>query len=181
MPTRLGDWSYRNAVTDEGKMSVGDITILESVSWDWFASCTVQARDASDVFLKRKAFALLRAVARYQHVHFSRIPWALRLESGVDPVHRHFHFLIGSLRHIEQGERFRAMNTWNRLLGGTPDRVKGTCRVRLYEPAIGLAGYLAKELNAAEVQSWLRGDVMLSHAAARIGWRNARMRVPLTA
>lgn len=162
-------------------MSVGDITQLESVTWDWFASCTVQARDASDVFLKRKAFALLRAIARFQHVHWASLPWALRLESGVDPVHRHFHFLIGSLRHKGQGERFRVMNTWNMLLGGSPDRVKGTCRVRLYEPAIGLAGYLAKQLNAAEVQGWLRGDVMLSHSAARIGWRNARMRVPLTA
>lgn len=162
-------------------MSVGDITILESVKWDWFASCTVQARNASDVFLKRKAFALLRAIVRFQHMHWTAIPWALRLESGVDPVHRHFHFLIGSLRHIGQGERFRVMNTWNCLLGGTPDRVKGTCRVRLYEPAFGLAGYLAKELNGSEVEGWLRGDVMLGKAAARIGWRNAHMRVPLTA
>lgn len=162
-------------------MSAGDITMLESVKWDWFVSCTVQVRNASDVFLKKKAFALLRAIARFQHVHYGKIPWALRIESGKDPEHRHFHFLVGSLRQNGQNERFRVMNTWEKLLGSTPDRVKGTCRVRLYDPAIGLAGYLAKELNASEVQGWLQGDVMLSHAAARISWRNAHMRVPLTA
>ncbi len=156
-------------------MSAGDITVLESIEWDWFVSCTVATRGASDVFLKKKAFALLRSIARDQHWHFHHLPFALRLESGIDPDHRHFHFLVGSLRHKSQGERFRVMNTWERLLGGTPDRVRGTCRVRLYDSAGGLAGYLTKELNGSEVRGWESGQVIVSRAAYRIAFRNRRM------
>jgi hypothetical protein len=156
-------------------MSAGDVTTLELVQWDWFVSCSVAARAASDVFLKRKAWALLRCIARFQHWHFHYLPFALRCESGVDPDHRHFHFLVGSLRHKSQGERFRVMATWNRLLGGTPDRVRGTCRVRLYDPAGGLAGHLAKELNESEARAWTSGQVVVSHAAARIAFRNRGM------
>jgi len=156
-------------------MSAGDVTTLELVGWDWFVSCSVAARGASDVFLKRKAFALLRCIARYQHVHFHQLPWALRLESGVDPDHRHFHFFVGSLTHKSQGERFRVIHTWDRLLGGTPDRVRGTCRVRLYDAAGGLAAYLVKELNGSEVRGWVSGQVVVSHAAVRCAFRNRGM------
>lgn len=157
-------------------MSVGDITVLENVGWDWFVSCTVAAREASDVYLKRKAWALLRGIARHQHVHFQYLPFALRLEAGVDPCHRHFHFLVGSLKRQSQNERFRTMDLWGRLLGSTPDRLRGTCRARLYDGSCGLESYLSKQLNAAEARGWMSGDaVILSHAAARIAFRNARM------
>lgn len=159
-------------------MSAGDITALESVKWDWFVSCTVAVRGASDIFLKRKAFALLRKIARQQGIWFPSLPFALRIESGIDPDHRHFHFLVGSLRSVEQNERFWLMDAWGRVLGSTPDRVRGTCRCRLYDPAAGLAGYLAKALNGAEVQAWRDGqDVVLSRAAWRIAWHKHR-RVP---
>jgi hypothetical protein len=151
-------------------MSVGDIFTLESVRWDWFVSCTVSHRGATDVFLKRKAFALLRRIARDQGVWFPKLPFALRIESGIDPDHRHFHFLVGSLRSVEQGSRFKTMAFWDKLLGSAPGRVRGTCRVRLYDPAAGLAGYLAKELNAAEAQAWGNGEVILLRAAWRIAW-----------
>ncbi len=157
-------------------MSAGDVTALELVRWDWFVSCSVAARAASDVFLKKKAFALMRCIARFQHCHFHYLPFALRCESGIDPDHRHFHFLVGSLANKSQGERFRVIATWNRLLGGTPDRVRGTCRVRLYDPACGLAGYLSKELNASEARAWMREDsVVVSQAAFRCAHRNVRM------
>ena len=156
-------------------MSEGDVTILEQVRWDWFVSCSVAARGASDVFLKRKAFALLRCIARLQRIAFQSLPFALRCESGVDLDHRHFHFLVGSLKHKSQGERFRIIDRWGRLLGSTPDRIRGTCRVRLYDGSGGLESYLAKELNASEVRAWMSGQVIVSHAAARIARRNARM------
>lgn len=156
-------------------MSDGVVSTLELVDWDWFVSCTVAARSASDVFLTRKAFALLRCIARYQHIHFHFLPWSLRLESGVDPSHRHFHLLVGSLNKRSQGERFRVMAAWDRLLGSTPDRVRGTCRIRLYDGAGGLASYLAKNLNQIEVQGWLSGSVVVSHAAIRCARRNSVM------
>jgi len=162
-------------------MGAGDITTIEAIRWDWFVSCTVAQRGATDVFLKRKAFALFRYIARRQHIRFSDLPWVYRIESGSDPDHRHFHFLVGSLTHKSQTERFQLMARWNILLGGSPDRIKGTCRARLYDPACGLAGYLAKELNGSEVRSWVNGMVTLGNAAARIAFRNAHVRVPLTA
>jgi len=161
-------------------MSAGEITILELIKWDWFCSCTVATRGASDVFLKKKAFALIRMIANFQHVHFRKVPWALRLESGVDPLHRHFHFLIGSLPHKGRGERFRAMGAWTHILGSTADRLNGTCRVRLYEGESGLSSYLSKQLNAAESRAWGEGLVMVSNWAYRLAFERARDRRPCT-
>lgn len=153
-------------------MSDGDVTTLENIKWDWFGSCTVAVRDASDVFLKKKAFALFRGIARNQHIHFHFLIFAYRIESGVDPQHRHFHFLMGALNHKGQAERFRAMALWDRLLGSTPDHTRGTCRIRLYNAAEGLSAYLAKHLNSAEVQSWMSGNsVFTSRAAFRYAFQ----------
>lgn len=154
-------------------MSVGDVTALELVDWDWFCSCTVAARGASDIFLRRKGWALLRSIARDQRVHFQSLPFAFRCESGSDLLHRHFHFLVGSLKRKSQSDRFRTIAHWDRILGSTPDRVRGTCRVRLYESASGLADYLAKQLSQAEAQAWMSGLVIMSRSAARLAYRNA--------
>lgn len=157
-------------------MSVGDISTLELIEWDWFVSCTTAVRGASDVFLTRKAFAFMRCTARLQHVYFPDLPWALRLESGTDPNHRHFHLLIGSLPKKSENERFRMMAKFEMLLGGTPDRVRGTCRIRLYSSADGLAEYIAKACNRAEADAWGRGEVVVSNSAFRIAWRNSHMK-----
>jgi len=168
-------------------MSVGDVSFLGRVDWDWFVSCTVAKREASDVYLKKKAFALIRSICRTQHVHFLQTPFALRIESGRDPRHRHFHFLIGGLTRTSVSERFRTMACWTALLGGMREKfvagssepvglVPGTCRVRLYDGASGLASYLTKTLNASEVWGWCRAEgIIVSHAAGRCVRRNVRM------
>jgi len=161
-------------------MNAGVIRVLESIGWQLFVSCTVKERGASDVYLTKRFFAFARFIARMNHVHFNYLPWAFRIESGFDPLHRHFHFLVGSLNRLSQSDRFRMINFWNVLLGGSTDNVKGTCRVRLYNGVGGLSSYLAKEVNCSEVQGWLSGDVRISNAGYKIAWqRNNQFRNPL--
>lgn len=102
-------------------------------------------------------------------------------------MHRHFHALIGGLRHIEQSARFTAMHDWLRLCGASgkwviEDGKKvpryipcGTCHIRLYDPASGAAGYLAKQLNASELWGWLNSEVELSKRAFLKAWQNRRL------
>ena len=147
-------------------MSAVDLVILERVKWDWFVSCTVKRRDASDIFLTKKCFALLRWLARQNSVYFPRLPWAIRIESGVSPDHRHFHCLIGGLLHTGIGMRMATINRWCYLVGTkNPEIPKGTCRVRLYDGSRGAACYLVSVLNAAEYRGWSEGYLRISHAA----------------
>ncbi|OGV57183.1 MAG: hypothetical protein A2283_20975 [Lentisphaerae bacterium RIFOXYA12_FULL_48_11] len=149
-------------------MGAGDLVILERVQWDWFVSCTVKSRNASDVYLARKSFALFRYICRRQRLYFPNLPWALRIESGVDPEHRHFHCLVGGLPSIGQNERFACMNRWEYLVGTkNPENPRGTCRVRLYDPQRGAADYLAQVLNTSEHKGWMEGHIRLSEAAVR--------------
>ena len=159
-------------------MGAGEVTLMESVEWDWFVSCTVSARGSSDIYLRKRAFAFLRLICRKQRRHFRFTPWVLRLESGVDPLHRHFHFLIGSLRTRSYGERMRMMAAYDHLVGSTSEVIRGTSRVRLYGGGRGLAAYLTGKLNEAEVRAWMAGDVMVSKAAWAIARRNARLWSP---
>jgi len=147
-------------------MAAIDLLILERIEWDWFVSCTVKKRNASDVYLSKKAFALLRWIARKNKVRFHNLPWALRIESGIDPEHRHFHFLVGGLVHTGLGMRMVCIHRWEYLLGTTnPKNPKGTCRVRLYVGSGGAVSYLAQVLNASENKGWTESNVRISHAA----------------
>ena len=147
-------------------MSAVDLVILERVKWDWFVSCTVKRRDASDIYLTKKCFALLRWLARQNSVCFPRLPWALRIESGVSPDHRHFHCLIGGLLHTGISMRMAAINRWCYMVGTkNPENPKGTCRVRLYDGSRGAACYLTSALNAAEYRGWSESYLRISHAA----------------
>jgi len=146
-------------------MSVGDLIVLERIRWDWFVSCTVAARDMSDNSLRRLFFVLKSRILKVQKLDARLVPWALRIESGVDPRHRHFHFLIGGLSKVDQQQRFRTMATWDRMCGSTPENPRGSCRARLYDPAKGAAGYLADVLNDAEYKGWSEGCVEINQAA----------------
>ena len=147
-------------------MSAVDLVILERVKWDWFVSCTVKRRDASDIYLTKKCFALLRWIARQNKIYFPRMPFALRIESGASPEHRHFHFLVGGLRNTGTSMRFAAINRWCYLVGTkNPENPKGTCRVRLYDGSRGAACYLSSVLNAAEYRGWSEGLLRISHSA----------------
>lgn len=147
-------------------MGAGDLVILERVKWDWFVSCTVKKRNASDVYLNKKSFALLRWIARKNKVPFHRLPFAMRLESGVSPEHRHFHLLVDGLVHTGISMRMAVIARWNYSLGGKePENPRGTCRVRLYDGRRGAAHYLASQLNSAEYQGWANLYVRISHAA----------------
>lgn len=148
-------------------MSASDMLILERVKWDWFVSCTVKKRNASDIYLMKKAFAILRWVARNNKLYFKSMPWALRIESGFDPEHRHFHALVGGIVNKSLPDRMKCIAKWDKLCGllSNPEIPRGTCRVRLYASQGGAAAYLAKVLNSAEYEGWTRATVRISDAA----------------
>ena len=159
-------------------MSAVDLVILERVKWDWFVSCTVKRRGASDIYLTKKCFAVLRWIARNNKLFFPNMPWALRIESGKDPDHRHFHFLVGGLIRKSLPDRMKCIAKWDRLCGAlaNSETPRGTCRVRLYDPRGGAAGYLAKVLNSSEYEGWTRSTMRISDAAhllARRGVSNS--------
>jgi len=158
-------------------MKSGDRILLDLVAWDWFVSCTVKERNASSNRLRGLFFALKYQLCKSQKLDARNVPWALRIESGVDPCHRHFHFLVGGLKHVGQGERFKLIASWSNLVGTKdPENPRGTCRARLYDPARGAVGYLTDALNASELEGWLSSDIEMSDAAYREAWLAHRAR-----
>lgn len=170
-------------------MAESCIMLIEGVRcWQWFCSFTVAERGASDILLTRMFDEWLRRVAGGQNIAPVRLLSAYRIESGLDPMHRHCHALIGGLRRIERGARFTAMADWSRLCGAREVVTiedgrkvsqfipRGTCRIRLYDPAAGAAGYLAKQLNASEYWGWSNSEVKLSKSAFLVAWKARRLR-----
>jgi len=130
-------------------------------SWQLFGSLTVAARGVSDIYLHKKMFSLLRWCARKGHVFFPHLLWAYRIESGLDPAHRHLHFLLGGLPLTNTGLRFSIMRTWENLTG------KGTARVREYDSSMSGESYLLKCLNFSETYGWQKTDQVRIAEAAR--------------
>jgi len=152
------------------EMSAGVILCLERCQWDWFVSCTVPERGASESMLWKRLFALLRALCKRQEIKLQSLRLAVRIESGVDPEHRHFHFLVGGLRSIGKSERMWLRYEWrvkcgDKHAGDWNKSPRGTCVVRLYEASAGAEAYLSKVLNQSELYGWSREFVWFSVAA----------------
>lgn len=154
--------------------------------WQWFASLTVRERSIHPLRLQRRLDSWLGRVAGGQGLAPSCLLTATRIETGLDPAHVHAHVLIGGLRRVGASARFVAMHAWTRECGSKcqpgagdsggavyiPD---GTCRIRLYDPSAGAAGYLAKVLNASEAWGWARSEIGLSKRAMLVAWREHRL------
>jgi len=114
-------------------------------------------------------------IARRDGVKVDNLWWALRIEEGVNPDHRHFHFLLGGLSHVSTPARMSCIAAWAHLTGTKdPENPRGTCRCRLYNPGRGAAGYLAEVLNASESRGWATGRIELSHSTYRKAWEARR-------
>jgi hypothetical protein len=158
-------------------MAMSDILAMNRIDWDWFLSCTLAKRNASDRELINISWALVRQVAKRQGLDYRRLPVARRIESGLDPAHRHFHLLLGGLRRVGAPERMVCMAIYQRLLGYRENSLmripNGTIRVRLYDSRGGALGYLCKVLNQSEAYGWMHAEVELSDAARLAASRSA--------
>lgn len=168
-------------------MSVSSIVLVESVGadWDWFCSFTVAKRGVHPERIRRDVENWKNRVAGKQGLPFRLLLSALRLESGLDAEHVHGHALIGGLRHVGTTARHAAMHDWEVIAyryrvagqesaGGTANSFGGTCRIRLYDPAAGAAGYLSKQLNASELWGWLNAEIELSPRAFEVAYKRRR-------
>lgn len=149
-------------------MAMCDLATISRVDWDWFVSCTLAERNASDHTLFKVSFACYRYIAKIQRVPLQALLIAQRIHSGVDPAHRHFHFLIGGLRRVGTPERMKLIAFYNRLVGSVENSLgkipRGTIRVRLYDAKLGAVAYLLRNLNSSEAAGWLQSEVWLSKA-----------------
>ncbi len=129
-----------------------DRVILGTMPWQWFISCTVKQRGASNVKLQKAAFALMRQICRRQRLYFPRLLWALRIEEGIDPLHRHFHLLIGGLHDCGKGARMATIRQWSCLCGDSGDleNPKGTCRVRAVDADGNAVSYVVDDETCAK-------------------------------
>jgi len=164
-----------------------DIVQIESIGagWQWFCSFTVAQRYIHPARLERAFKGWIGRLSDKQNIPQRLIYSAWRSETGLDAAHIHAHALIGGLRHIGTSSRFQAMRDWEivaeSLYKGVGSRCDwhtkdkslfGTCRIRLYDPRNGAAGYLAKHLNASENWGWLNSEVVLNPRAYQVAFRN---------
>jgi hypothetical protein len=87
-------------------------------------------------------FAFAREAAHVSGVHFKRLMWCLRAETGEITGRDHYHCLLSVVgsKWVRLTTCFFLMNHWEKELGC------GHARVRVFQPALGGAAYTCKDL-----------------------------------
>ena len=87
-------------------------------------------------------FAFAREAARVSGVHFKRLMWCLRAETGEITGREHYHCLLSVVgsKWVGITTCFFLMNYWEKELGC------GHARVRVFRPALGGVAYTCKDL-----------------------------------
>jgi hypothetical protein len=87
-------------------------------------------------------FAFIREAARVSGVHFKRLMWCLRYETGETTGRDHFHSLlsVAGSEWVKLTTCFYLMDYWDKKL------CCGFARVRVFQPALGGAAYTCKDL-----------------------------------
>lgn len=150
--------------------------VLRLVRWDWFVSATVKQRDESNRKLEKLAFAWLRSVCRNQKIYFPSLHWVLRIESGSNPSHRHFHLYVGGLQNTGKSARMYCMHLYDALVGTVPEKSpRGTMRIRRYRSSITSEDYILKKKNTSEEWGLRNCDKLrVSQAAWRLSHKLTR-------
>ena len=112
-------------------------------------------------------FALSRTLAKWQHVHFSKLLWVLRTEQGEKTGRTHFHCLIGGLpkmalrgarlvTHKGGGSSWQNPTThalhakWARMGLNEADTNPRISRWSIYQAHLNGAAYIVKCLEGLE-------------------------------
>ena len=150
-----------------------EIYALSLIEWQLFASLTFKSERLADAVRIKMFFALMREQADNFGVHFKKIIWCLRIESGEITGRLHLHALIaGFPKHaLTTATCFSLMRIWEGLNGGM-------ARVTLYSPLLDGVGYVLKGCEAEyqraggdfyETQKFgKRCDVMLSESIFKV-------------
>jgi hypothetical protein len=137
---------------------------LARIGWQFFGTLTFKQERLPERVRRALWFALVRTTAGRTRVHFRRVLWVLREETGARLGRRHYHYLIGGLPPgtAHPSECFAQMATWERLGGGMT-------RVYVFDQSLNGLAYITKCLEAGlahETGKFGREDVdlMLSHS-----------------
>jgi hypothetical protein len=120
-----------------------EVYALSLIEWQFFASLTFKSERLTDAVRIKMFFALMRRQAENFRVHFKKIIWCLRTESGGATGRIHHHALIaGFPQHARtKATCFAFMKIWEQLGGGM-------ARVTLYSPLLDGVGYVLKRGEA---------------------------------
>lgn len=148
-------------------MEIPEVHIMSRIDWQVFGTLTFKSESLTCGRRQKMWFAELRALSRWQHVHFSKLLWVLRIEQGEVTGRTHFHCLIGGLPEaaVMGGITFRradgSLDCGNRLthalegkwarLGLNPaDKQNRISRFSLYDARLNGASYIIKCLGAED-------------------------------
>jgi hypothetical protein len=122
-----------------------DLWVLCGVRWQFFGSLTFKQEKLPDRIRRSMFHAILRQLAKNQHIYFPRLAWCRREELGELLGRRHYHFLLTGLatRSVNISTCFFLMHAWEKMGGGW-------ARVRLYDQSQDGLEYITKCLSGAD-------------------------------
>jgi hypothetical protein len=143
-----------------------DLWALGGVRWQFFGTLTFKQERLPDRVRNSMFNATLRQLAGEQHLHFPRLPWCRREETGEHLGRRHYHFLLTGLpsRTVNLSSCFFLMHAWEKIGGGM-------ARVRLYDQRQDGLAYLTKCLSGADAYETSKFAEGLSHLTLSDGLR----------
>ena len=128
-----------------------ELHALARIDWQLFCTFTFKSERKSDAIRQSIFFALLRTQAKVWKVHFKRLLWCLRRESGESTGRLHYHAIIAGLPPQAVTERncLAVMSQWESLGGGI-------ARVRAYDSSLDGLDYVLKgsELTESRATRW---------------------------
>ena len=148
------------------KLESPDLWVLGGVRWQFFGTLTFRQERLPDRVRNSMFNAALRQLAGELHLHFPRLPWCRREETGEHLGRRHYHFLLTGLpsRTVNISTCFFLMHAWEKIGGGM-------ARVRLYDQRQDGLAYLTKCLSGADTYETSKFAEGLSHLTLSDGLR----------
>jgi hypothetical protein len=155
-------------------MEIPEVHIMSRINWQIFGTLTFKREHVRESERLCMWYAEVRILAKWHHVYFPNLLWALRTEQGEATGRTHLHCLIGGLPEtaVTGGTTFqRADGSWdvgNRTthaleakwarMGVHPaDKQDRISRFSLYDTRLNGASYVIKCLEAE--QSRLSKDI----------------------
>jgi hypothetical protein len=134
---------------------------LAAVNWQYFCTLTFRGEKQCKRFGPQMFVALLRTQAKVWKVHFKRVLWCLRRESGESTGRWHLHAVIAGLPPSAGPRNCLALMSQWETLGG------GMARVSRYDSSLDGLDYILKGsgLTESKATRWA-GDY---HELAKFG------------